>query len=51
MGEDPWGNFRRGFQGTTTLTLADWGITYELGEDARTLEMILSIEGIRQEAG
>lgn len=48
-GEDPWGGFRRGFHGTTTLTLADWGIDYELGPEARTLEMILSIEGIRQD--
>ncbi|WP_318284841.1 YceI family protein [Halomonas denitrificans] len=46
-GEDPWGNYRRGFQGSTTLTLADWGITYDLGP-AETVEMILSIEGIRQ---
>lgn len=46
-GEDPWGGFRRGFHGTTTLTLADWGITYDLGP-AETVEMMLSIEGIRQ---
>lgn len=50
-GEDPWGGFRRGFEGTTTLTLADWGIDYELGPEARTVAMILSIEGIRQDDG
>lgn len=49
-GEDPWGGYRRGFEGTTTLTLADWGIDYELGPEARTVEMTLTIEGIRRNA-
>jgi polyisoprenoid-binding protein YceI len=48
-GEDPWGGFRRGFQGSATLTLADWGIDYDLGPAAREVELILSIEGIRQD--
>ncbi|NKI35741.1 YceI family protein [Wenzhouxiangella sp. XN79A] len=48
-GEDPWGGFRRGFEGTTTLTLADWGIDYELGPEARTVQMTLTIEGIRRD--
>lgn len=48
-GEDPWGGYRRGFQGSTTLTLADWGIDYDLGPAAREVEMILSIEGVRQD--
>lgn len=48
-GEDPWGGFRRGFEGTTTLTLADWGIDYDLGPSAREVELTLSIEGIRQD--
>ncbi len=48
-GRDPWGNQRRGFEGSTTLTLADFGIDYDLGERARTLEIFLSIEGILQE--
>jgi len=48
-GEDPWGGFRRGFHGRTTLTLADFGIDYELGEAAEQVEIILSIEGVRQD--
>jgi len=48
-GEDPWGGFRRGFEGTTSLTLADWGIDYDLGPSAREVELTLSIEGIRQD--
>ncbi|MEX2500278.1 MAG: YceI family protein [Wenzhouxiangellaceae bacterium] len=51
-GKDPWGGYRRGFEGTTSLTLADWGIAYDLGESAREVELTLSIEGVRQaEAG
>lgn len=49
-GEDPWGGYRRGFQGTTSLTLADWGIDYDLGPSAREVELTLAIEGIRQDA-
>jgi polyisoprenoid-binding protein YceI len=48
-GEDPWGGFRRGFTGRTALTLADFGIDYDLGPDSRVVEMILDIEGIRQD--
>lgn len=48
-GEDPWGGFRRGFHGRTTLTLEDFGIDYDLGPDAEEVEIILSIEGVRQE--
>ncbi len=48
-GTDPWGGFRRGFEGTTTLTLADWGIDYDLGPSAREVELTLSIEGLRQD--
>ncbi len=47
-GDDPWGGYRRGFHGTTTLTLADFGIPYDLGPAARTAELVLTIEGIRQ---
>jgi polyisoprenoid-binding protein YceI len=48
-GEDPWGGYRRGFTGRTELTLADFGIDYDLGPDSRVVEMILDIEGIRQD--
>lgn len=48
-GEDPWGGFRRGFHGRTTLTLEDFGIDYDLGPAAEEVEIILSIEGVRQD--
>jgi len=47
-GEDPWGGFRRGFAGEVDLTLADYGIDYNLGPDAKEVQLMLSIEGVRQ---
>ncbi len=47
-GPDPWGGYRAGFLGTTTLALADFGIDYDLGPAAQSVELTLSIEGIRQ---
>jgi len=47
-GPDPWGGQRRGFEGTITLKLADYGIDYDLGPAAREVELFLSVEGIRQ---
>ncbi len=47
-GPDPWGGYRRGFEGRTRLPLKDFGIDYNLGPASREVEMILSIEGVRQ---
>ncbi|MFN2310164.1 MAG: YceI family protein [Gammaproteobacteria bacterium] len=47
-GEDPWGGYRAGFLGTTTLTLKDFGMDYDLGPASTTAEVTLSVEGIRQ---
>ena len=47
-GADPWGGYRRGFAGTTTLTLKDFGIPKDLGPASRQVEMFLAIEGIRR---
>lgn len=47
-GEDPWGGYRMGFEAETTLKLADFGIPTSLGKSAETVEMIISIEGVRQ---
>lgn len=48
-GPDPWGGYRRGFTATTRFPLADFGIDYNLGPQAREVEIQLSIEGIRQD--
>jgi len=47
-GDDPWGGYRRGFAASTELALADFGIDYNLGPAAKNVELILSIEGVRQ---
>ncbi len=47
-GPDPWGGYRRGFEGTTTLKLADYGINYDLGPASKTVELFFSFEGVRQ---
>ncbi|GGD06915.1 YceI family protein [Halopseudomonas salina] len=47
-GEDPWGGYRAGFAGTTTLKLTDFDITKDLGPASQEVELILSVEGVRQ---
>ncbi|MGM0450870.1 MAG: YceI family protein [Pseudomonadota bacterium] len=47
-GEDPWGDYRMGFEGETTLTLENFGIDYDLGPEAEEVTLMLSVEGIRQ---
>lgn len=47
-GEDPWGGYRRGFEGRTSFALKDFGIDYDLGPASRDVELTLSIEGVRE---
>ena len=47
-GPDPWGGYRMGFEGTTTIALKDFGIDYNLGPASTHAELTLSVEGIRQ---
>jgi len=49
-GDDPWGGYRRGFEGATILHLSDYNMAKDgmLGPAAENVELFLSIEGIRQ---
>ncbi|MDJ0805518.1 MAG: YceI family protein [Gammaproteobacteria bacterium] len=47
-GMDPWGGYRRGFEGTSSLRLKDYGIDYNLGPAAETVQLALYVEGIRE---
>lgn len=48
-GEDPWGGYRQGFEGATTLALADYGIDMsDFPEVMHELELYVTFEGIRQ---
>lgn len=47
-GADPWGGYRVGFTGTMNLIRADYGGNYNLGPASASMELTLSIEGIRK---
>ncbi|MBD3897548.1 YceI family protein [Halomonas sp. ML-15] len=48
-GEDPWGAYRAGFEGSTMLTLEDYGIDMsDFPESMQELELYVTFEGIRQ---
>ena len=47
-GNDPWGSYRAGFMGTTTLKLSDYGIDYNLGPASTHVKIELHVEGRRQ---
>ncbi|WP_138437166.1 YceI family protein [Marinobacter shengliensis] len=47
-GEDPWGGYRMGFEAETEFHLKDFGIPMDLGKASETVEIKISIEGIRQ---
>lgn len=43
-GDDPWGGYRQGFEGVTTISAKDFGMAADIGE----VELIWSVEGIRK---
>lgn len=47
-GDDPWGGYRMGFEAETELKLADFEIPTNLGKASETVEITISVEGIRQ---
>ena len=48
-GEDPWGGYRAGFEGSTELALGDYDIDMsKFPEAMRSLELYVTFEGIRQ---
>ncbi len=49
-GDDPWGGYRQGFEGRTTIEPGDFGIDMvgQLGPAAATVELMLTAEGVRQ---
>lgn len=47
-GQDPWGGYRAGFTGTTTIRRSDFGMSYDLGPTGDEVDLMLMIEGVRQ---
>ncbi|MCF6764762.1 YceI family protein [Thiotrichales bacterium 19S3-7] len=48
-GKDPWGGYRAGFTGKTTLDLKNFNIKQDLGKDAQQVELTFHIEGIMEQ--
>ncbi|WP_079203705.1 MULTISPECIES: YceI family protein [Pseudomonas] len=48
QGDDPWGGYRAGFAGSTMLKLKDFEIEKDLGPASAEVELIISVEGVRQ---
>jgi len=46
-GKDPWGGYRAGFEGTTTIKRSDFGKMMDLGPASESLELIISFEGVK----
>ncbi|MDY7562831.1 YceI family protein [Pseudomonas sp. 10B1] len=46
-GKDPWGGYRAGFAGTTTINRSDFGKMMNLGPASDSMELIISFEGIQ----
>jgi polyisoprenoid-binding protein YceI len=47
-GKDPWGGYRAGFHGTTSIKLSDYAIKNILGPASETVYLDLVVEGIRK---
>jgi len=47
-GKDPWGGYRAGFEGKTSINLSDYGIKNILGPVSETVYLDLVVEGVRK---
>ena len=46
-GTDPWGGYRAGFEGTTSIKRSDFGKMMDLGPQSDTLDLDISFEGVK----
>jgi len=47
-GKDPWGGYRAGFEGTSSINRQDFAKMMDLGPASNTVELYFTFEGIRQ---
>ncbi len=47
-GKDPWGGYRAGFEAEGEIALKDFNITHDLAPASQNVELIISVEGVRQ---
>ncbi|KEY57670.1 hypothetical protein SRDD_34360 [Serratia sp. DD3] len=48
QGNDPWGGYRAGFEAAGKIKLKDFAITTDLGPASQEVELIISVEGVRE---
>ena len=46
-GKDPWGGYRAGFNGTTSIKRSDFGKMMDLGPQSDSLDLNISFEGVK----
>ena len=46
-GKDPWGGYRAGFEGTTTINRQDFGKQMDLGPASNSVELYVTFEGVK----
>ncbi|MDX7991723.1 YceI family protein [Xenorhabdus sp. Reich] len=49
-GKDPWGGYRAGFEANGKIKLKDFNVKSDLGPKSQEVELIISVEGIREKA-
>ncbi|WP_336793556.1 YceI family protein [Pantoea anthophila] len=47
-GKDPWGGYRAGFEAAGEIALKDFNITKDLGPASQKVQLMISVEGVRQ---
>lgn len=47
-GKDPWGGYRAGFEGTTSINRQDFGKMMDLGPQSNEVQLYFTFEGVRQ---
>jgi polyisoprenoid-binding protein YceI len=46
-GKDPWGGYRAGFEGTTSIKRSDFGKMMDLGPQSDAVDLYISFEGVK----
>ncbi|PHM30130.1 YceI family protein [Xenorhabdus innexi] len=49
-GKDPWGGYRAGFEANGKIKLKDFNIKTDLGPKSQEVELIISVEGVKEKA-
>lgn len=47
-GKDPWGGYRAGFSGETTINLKDFNVKMDLGPASQNVQLELEVEGVKK---